>query len=74
MTITLSGSHALAELGSYGSEKNGIADSMQLALEVNQRTKPTWLIVGAFESMDSPQAAFLSLPHPDAIAGWSTAE
>ena len=57
-------------LGSYGSEKNGIADSMQLALEVNQRTKPTWLIVGAFESMDSPQAAFpFRYPTPMQLRG-----
>lgn len=37
-------------LGSYGTEKNGIADSVSLAAQLSQGKKPIWLVVGAFES------------------------
>jgi hypothetical protein len=37
-------------LGSYGTEKNGIADSVSLAAHLSQGQKPIWLVVGAFES------------------------
>lgn len=45
-------------LGSYGTEKNGIADATSLAVKVTQGKKPVWLVVGAFESDGPPDAQF----------------
>ena len=45
-------------LGSYGKELNGIADSMSLAVQTSEQGKPVWLVVQAFESEEPDDAAF----------------
>ena len=57
-------------LGSYGTEKNGIADATSLAVKVTDGKKPVWLVVGAFESSTPPDAQFpFRYPTPTQLRG-----
>ena len=57
-------------LGSYGTEKNGIADATTLAVKVNQEAKPVWLVVGAFEANYPPTVRFpFRYPTPMQLRG-----
>jgi hypothetical protein len=57
-------------LGSYGTEKNGIADATSLAVQVTGGKKPVWLVVGAFESDTPPTAKFpFRYPTPMQLRG-----
>ena len=57
-------------LGSYGTEKNGIADATSLAVQVTEGKKPVWLVVGAFESDTPPNSKFpFRYPTPMQLRG-----
>jgi hypothetical protein len=45
-------------LGSFGTAQNGVADTVSLAVKINNESKPVWLIVPAFESVEGPSARF----------------
>jgi hypothetical protein len=44
--------------GTSGSVPNSIPQSVALAVKANDQRKPVWLIVGAFDDLDSPNAKF----------------
>ncbi|MEC8782248.1 MAG: hypothetical protein VXY07_05425 [Planctomycetota bacterium] len=55
-------------LGSYGTEKNGIADSVSLAARLSEGRKPVWLVVGAFETEHPASVQFpFRYPTPDQL-------
>lgn len=55
-------------LGSYGTEKNGIADSVSLATQLSEGRKPVWLVVGAFETEHPASVKFpFRYPTPDQL-------
>lgn len=57
-------------LGSYGTEKNGIADSVSLAAHLSQGKKPIWLVIGAFESEHPATVQFpFRYPTPNQLRG-----